>query len=456
MQPNLRNHSSFAALQQPRFCRLWAASLASGIAMAAHETAARWVLSKLEAPALLISLASSLAALPFFLFTLPAGFLADLVDRPRLLRLINGWLATVAGTLAILGFSGKLTGGTVLLGAFGLGVGFAFNAPVWAALLTDLAPRERLASAATLGALQLNLSSLLGPLLGGYLLAAINPNLVFAVNAAGFLGVAVALPTCLHVPAAKPFNPRRFARSLTKVARYVCSSPPLRTVLARNGFFALFVAAIPTLLPVIALRDLQLELGRLGLLFTLMSTGSVAASLFLSGWAQRRFSSNRILLGGNSLLALIFLGAAWGGLAPSHWFLLPLAGAAWTLSASELWVVAQRVIRPWASGRVNAAVIMLSQGAMAAGSVVWGVLAHTYGTRPTLATVAVLFAAYLALTRKGTGPLAKGTQDHRLWNPTFTPERSVKCQGFAGQSREGAQATRINPERQLKCQFYRY
>jgi MFS family permease len=216
--------------------------------------------------------------------------------------------------------------------------------------------------------------------------------------------VAIALPTSPHVPTAKPFNPRRLVRSLTKVARYVCSSPPLRTVLARNGFFALFVSAIPTLLPVIALRDLGLEPARLGLLFTLMSAGSVAASLFLSGWAQQRFSSNSILLGGKILLVLIYLGAAWGGLAPSYWFLLPLAGAAWTLSASELWAGAQRVIRPWASGRVNGAVIMLSQGAMAAGGMVWGLLAHTYGTRPTLAVVAALFAAYLALTAQRNRP----------------------------------------------------
>jgi hypothetical protein len=58
------------------------------------------------------------------------------------------------------------------------------------------------------------------------------------------------------------------------------------------------------------LRDLGLEPARLGLLFTLMSIGSVVASLFLSGWAQRRFSSNLILLGGNILLALIYLAAA--------------------------------------------------------------------------------------------------------------------------------------------------
>jgi MFS family permease len=183
------------------------------------------VLSKLEGPALLISLASSLSALPFLVFALPAGSLADFVDRPWWLRLINVWLAAVAGVLAILGFSGKLTGGMVLLGVFGPGIGFALNAPIWAAL-TDLVPREQQASAATLGALQLNLSSLLGPLLGGFLLAGINPDLVFAVNTAGFLAMGIALPSGVRVRTAKPFNSRRLARSLTKVARYVCSSPP--------------------------------------------------------------------------------------------------------------------------------------------------------------------------------------------------------------------------------------
>ena len=63
-----------------------------------------------------------------------------------------------------------------------------------------------------------------------------------------------------------------------------------------------------------------------------------------------------------------------------------------------------RLHRMGASGRVNAAVIMLSQGAMAAGGMIWGLLAHTYGTRPTLATVAALFAAYLALTAQRDGP----------------------------------------------------
>jgi uncharacterized membrane protein YjjP (DUF1212 family) len=97
--------SSFSALANGSFFRLWAAALASGTAVSADQTAARWALNHLSASAFVISLLSSTAALPFLLFTLPAGFLADAVDRRFLLRAINVWQALVAGSLAYLGLT---------------------------------------------------------------------------------------------------------------------------------------------------------------------------------------------------------------------------------------------------------------------------------------------------------------------------------------------------------------
>ena len=61
-----------------------------------------------------------------------------------------------------------------------------------------------------------------------------------------------------------------------------------------------------------------------------------------------------------------------------------LAGIGWTLSASELWVAGQRAMPPWARGRMNATVIMVSQGAMALGGVIWGMAATGFGINPTL------------------------------------------------------------------------
>ena len=96
--------STWSALRNPTFRKLWVASLVSGTCVAAHDTAATWVMNTLTASPFLISLMSTVASLPFLIFTLPAGALADMVDRKKLLVLMNLWLAIAAAALAVLGW----------------------------------------------------------------------------------------------------------------------------------------------------------------------------------------------------------------------------------------------------------------------------------------------------------------------------------------------------------------
>jgi len=70
---------------------------------------------------------------------------------------------------------------------------------------------------------------------------------------------------------------------------------------------------------------------------------------------------------------------------------MALAGASWTLAASELWVMAQRSIPNSARGRISALMMVLSQGAMTLGAIAWGLSAHIAGTRLTLLAAALLF-----------------------------------------------------------------
>src|SRR6201984_1224720 len=84
------------------FLKIWLASLVSGAAVAAHDTAATWMMNLLSPSGLFISLMASLASLPFFLFTLQAGALADAFKAGIILRLANLWLAGCAGVLALL------------------------------------------------------------------------------------------------------------------------------------------------------------------------------------------------------------------------------------------------------------------------------------------------------------------------------------------------------------------
>src|SRR5580700_4635875 len=102
MSKSLKNTSTFVALRNPVYRKLWFASVFSGTCVAAHDCAAMWVMYKLSPSALFLSLMSTVASLPFFLFTLPAGALADIVDRRKLLSMMNLWLAVAAGSLALL------------------------------------------------------------------------------------------------------------------------------------------------------------------------------------------------------------------------------------------------------------------------------------------------------------------------------------------------------------------
>src|ERR1700751_2498029 len=104
----MTNTSLWMALRNPVFRRLWVASLISGICVSAHDTAATWMMNTLTSSKFLISVMAAVASLPLFFFPLPAGSLADLVDRKKLLCTMNFWLALCAGVLAVFGGTGLL------------------------------------------------------------------------------------------------------------------------------------------------------------------------------------------------------------------------------------------------------------------------------------------------------------------------------------------------------------
>jgi len=178
--------STFLSLQNPLFKRLWVMSLISGCCVSAHDTASTWLMSRLSHSSFLISLISTVASLPFFLFTLPAGALADMMDRRKMLCTMNVWLGCVASGLAILAGLNLLHPYLILLSVFLTGVGFSFYAPAWSALVPEVVSKEHLASAITLGGLQLNISGIIGPAIGGLILAQFVAQFVFAANSICF------------------------------------------------------------------------------------------------------------------------------------------------------------------------------------------------------------------------------------------------------------------------------
>jgi MFS family permease len=123
---------------------------------------------------------------PFFFFTIPAGFLADHVNRKKLLCAINLWLAAGAFGLVVFGWLKVLSPSLILFCVFFIGAGFAFNAPLSTAVVAQLVPETELASVVTLNGLQFNISGIVGSVLGGLLIPVIGVNLIFTANAARF------------------------------------------------------------------------------------------------------------------------------------------------------------------------------------------------------------------------------------------------------------------------------
>jgi len=387
--------SSWIALRNPTFGKLWVATLVSGICVSAHDTAAIWVMNSLSHSTMLLSLMSTAATLPFFLFILPAGALADMTDRKKMLYVAYICLAVCAGGLAILGWLNLLTPAVILGSIFLIGTGFAFNAPVFSAVVPEIVSNEELPSASILSGLQLNISGIIGPALGGLLLVFVGANTVFALNALCLLAVLISIASWKPKVSKLPLE--SFFESVISAIRYVRYSHGIRIILIRNAIFSFFIAIIPALLPVVGLKELHLSPSNLGLLFASMGIGSVLAAVLILPWARAYFSPNTSTRLAALLLAIVYVLMALIREAPAFLLVAALAGVVWTVSAAELWVAAQRAMPGWARGRMNATVIMVSQGAMALGGILWGMIATTEGVNTALIVAAVVLAT-LTLT----------------------------------------------------------
>jgi len=181
-----------------------------------------------------------------------------------------------------------------------------------------------------------------------------------------------------------------FLRSIAISVRYVGQTKNVRNILFRNAIFSSMVVVIPALMPVVLLKELGLDGSSLGLAFASMGVGSVLGAIFVIPWLRSRFVTDHLIL-----IAQITLAGIYVLMAMVHhclYCLVPmaLAGASWTLAASELWVVAQRAIPNSARGRISALMMVLSQGAMALGAIAWGLSAHIAGTRFTLLSAAFI------------------------------------------------------------------
>jgi MFS family permease len=351
---------------------------------------------------LLLSLLSTAASLPFFLLTFPAGALADMVDRKKLLIVMHGWLALSAAGLAVFGSLRLLTPFLLLAGVFLLGMGFACNGPTWGSVIPDVVTKEELASAVTLGGVQMNISGIIGPAIGGLLLPLVGANVIFALNAAAFLLVLLAIARWRKTHKRFRAATESMLESFVGTLRYVRYTHGTQVVLVRALLFSLLISVIPALLPAVGLKALHLTSAHLGILFTSMAVGALLGAIFVVPRVREKFTPNQVTILASLLLIAVYVLMAAVRQLETFMVVAAVAGVAWTLAGSELWVVAQQAMPGWTRGRLNAAQIMVSQGGIALGGLAWGSLAAFTGFEYTLLLATLLVCYNLSIT----GPLS--------------------------------------------------
>jgi MFS family permease len=389
--------STWFALRNPVFCRLWFATLLSGTFVSSQDVTATWLLDYLGASPYLLSLMATAASAPFFLFTLPAGAIADIVNRRTVIVSAVLWQAAWSVILAFGAWTDVLNPGAVLACVFALGIGLAFGAPVWGAVVPDIVRKNELPSAITLGGVQLNLSGIVGPALGGLLLPLLGAPLLISLNAVAFLLVALVIMQWKPSQTAVTRLRESFTESFISSLRYARNSQRMKMILFRNVLFSVVISVIPALLPVIALRNCACSASQLGLIFACVGVGSLAGAVFVLPYLRQRVSTNAITSISMATMVLVLCSMAVIRDVPTLMVSTTFAGVAWALAGSELWVAGQRVMPGWVRGRMNAFLIMLGQGGMALGAIFWATGVANIGIDLTFAAAAAVALVALAL-----------------------------------------------------------
>jgi MFS family permease len=385
-KPTGEGVSAWSPLRDTLFRNLWIATIVSNVGTWMQDVGSGWLMTELSSSPSMVALVEAADSIPLALLALPAGALADIVDRRRLLIGIQVYLLVVAGLLGVLTLLGLTTAWGLLGFVFVLGVGNAMMMPAWSAIVPDLVRTDELPSAVALNGIAINVSRAIGPSIAGLLVAAVGPWLVFILNALSYIGILAVLVQWQREHHKSTLPAERFLSAIRVGLRFVMHTEALKMVLIRGSAFFLFASATWSLFPLIVRRELGRGPEIYGLLLTCIGIGAVGGALLLP--RVRAMLSRDVLVAGASALYAV------AALALAHVQNLGLlavamlaTGAAWIAILSALQVSAQMTLPPWVRARGLAAFVVVFMGGMALGSILWGQVATRIGI-PMALTVA--------------------------------------------------------------------
>ncbi|CAH1658805.1 MULTISPECIES: MFS transporter [unclassified Chelatococcus] len=395
--------SGFAPLRRSVFAVLWVATVLGNTGSFMRDVASAWLVTDLSASPAAVAAVQAAGMLPVFLLAIPAGVLSDILDRRRFLIAIQIMLGCVSATLMLLAQSGLMSVSLLIALTFVGGIGAALMGPTWQSIVPELVPRAELKAAVALNSLGINIARSIGPAVGGFLLAAFGAAVTYGADVASYLIVIAALLWWKRPKSAEDELGEHFAGAFRAGLRYARASRELHVVLLRALVFFAFASAVWALLPLITRELLRGDAAFYGVLLGSVGLGAIGGALVLPALRER------LGVDGLMLTAAIVTGAAALALAmaPPRWLavaILLAMGGAWIIALTTLNATAQAILPNWVRGRALAVYLTVFNGAMAGGSLTWGLIAQEIGLSATL----ILSAA---------GLIASGLLVHRVRLP---------------------------------------
>jgi MFS family permease len=380
--------SAWSPLHQSLFRALWIATIVSNIGSWMQDLGESWLMTSLTLSPLLVALVETAGNLPVVLAALPAGALADIIDRRRLLLFMQAWMGIVAAAMGAVALMGLMTPGRLLSLTFLLGVGSAVSNPAWQAIVPELVPPSDLPAALSLSGVAVNIARAIGPAVGGLIVAASGPWAVFLINAGSFLAVFFVVYRWQPAPRSSKLPPEEIISAMRAGTRYLRHSPELQTVLIRCGAFIICASALWAMLPQQARRGLGLSSFAYGVLLGCIGFGAIAGAWLLPR-IRERIAMNKLVAAGTTLFALAMVALAYVHSFALLALALIIGGIAWISVLSALNIAAQTATPSWVRARVMAIYLLVFTGGLAGGSALWGFIAARAGISNALSLSAV-------------------------------------------------------------------
>ena len=408
--------SAWRPLRHAVFRWLWIATFISNIGNWMQDVGGAWLMTTLSPSPVMVALVQVATSLPMVLFALPAGVLADVIDRRHLLLVTQSWLCLTAAGYGAAVWLGVMTPWLLLSLTGVMSLGLAFNSPARRAITAELVPREDLSGAISLKTASVNAARALGPVLGGFLMATLGPAVLFLLNAVSFLGVIVVFYVWRRPQRRTRLPAEHFWGALQAGLRYVWHAPAMWSVMARAGAFTLCGSALWAMLPLVVREHLEQGATGYGLVLGCFGLGA-SLSTFVLPRLQPHWPREYLVATATIIFALVL---ALSGLVKASvlfCLIMLLGGSAWLIVLTSFSASAQAALPSWVRGRALAAYILVFFGGMAGGSALWGAVAERIGIGATLWVAAG--GALIALAATHRCPLvtsdAYDTSPSRHW-----------------------------------------